>query len=212
MGQPLYCSAANAGMWGERGYGDGLPCDSAVSPCFCGCRAFLHRHFPPQSLLSPPLHPPFLSQQQPSPWDCSTIPKLQIPAAAPSRRPAFLFGICMAAATTVWFSFHSHCHRLAVSLSVLTVSPLTQTTAQCVSPPTEGRSTPSNTPVFLPSSFVLLSFAGVYVFFFSAQVLLPALSWCPACTSVSEGVFWCIRGERRTPRPPTPPPSCSPLN
>ena len=23
MGQPLYCSAANAGMWGERGYDDG---------------------------------------------------------------------------------------------------------------------------------------------------------------------------------------------
>ena len=23
MGQPLYCSAANAGMWGERDYGDG---------------------------------------------------------------------------------------------------------------------------------------------------------------------------------------------
>ena len=22
-GQPLYCSAANAGVWGERGYGDG---------------------------------------------------------------------------------------------------------------------------------------------------------------------------------------------
>ena len=101
MGQPLYCSAANAGMWGERGYGDGLPCDSAVSPCFCGCRAFLHRHFPPQSLLSPPLHPPFLSQQQPSPWDCSTIPKLQIPAAAPSRRLASLSGECMATARTV---------------------------------------------------------------------------------------------------------------
>ena len=24
MGQPLYCSAANAGMWRERGYGDGF--------------------------------------------------------------------------------------------------------------------------------------------------------------------------------------------
>ena len=36
MSQPLYCSAANAGMWGERGYGDGstASCDSAVSPCF----------------------------------------------------------------------------------------------------------------------------------------------------------------------------------
>ena len=51
-------------------------CDSAVSPCFRGCLAFLHRHFPP---WSPPLHPLNLSlhsQLQPLPWDCSTIPKL----------------------------------------------------------------------------------------------------------------------------------------
>ena len=32
-------------------------CDSAVSPCLHGCLAFLHRHFPPQSLLSHPLDP-----------------------------------------------------------------------------------------------------------------------------------------------------------
>ena len=24
MGQPLYCSAADAGVWRERGYGDGF--------------------------------------------------------------------------------------------------------------------------------------------------------------------------------------------
>ena len=24
MGQPLYCSAADAGVWGERGYGDDI--------------------------------------------------------------------------------------------------------------------------------------------------------------------------------------------
>ena len=69
-----------------------LTCDSAVSPCFRGCLAFLHRHFPPQSPLSHPLHPSLPSRQQPSPWDCSTIPKLQLPASAPSRRPAFLPG------------------------------------------------------------------------------------------------------------------------
>ena len=54
MGQPLYCSAVNAGMWEERGYGDGPPHDSAVSPCFHGCLAFLYRYFRPQS---PPSHP-----------------------------------------------------------------------------------------------------------------------------------------------------------
>ena len=76
-------------------------CDSAVSPCFRGCLAFLHRHFPPQSLPSYPLDLSFHSQQQPSAWDCSTIPKLQLPATAPSRRPVSLSEVCTATARTV---------------------------------------------------------------------------------------------------------------
>ena len=101
MGQSLYCSAADA--CGERGYGDGTTPlhDSAVSPCSHGCLAFLHRHFPPQSPPSHRLSSSLCSQQQPSPWDCSTIPKLQLPAAAPSRGPVLLSGICMAVARTV---------------------------------------------------------------------------------------------------------------
>ena len=73
MGQPLCCSAANAGVREERGCGDGSPSmfDSAVSPCFHGCLAFLHRHFPPQSPPSPPLDLSLRSQQQPLPWDRS---------------------------------------------------------------------------------------------------------------------------------------------
>ena len=58
-----------------------------------------------------------------------------------------------------------------------------------VLPLTEGRSSPTNTPVFPPSSFILLSFAWFYIFFSSGQELLSSLSWCSACTSVSEGVF-----------------------
>ena len=102
MGQPL-CSAADSGVWGERGYGDGSTptWDSAVSPFFHGCLAFLHRHFPPQSPPSHPLNPSLCSQQQPSPRDCSTIPKLQLPAAVPSRASTALSGVCMAAARTV---------------------------------------------------------------------------------------------------------------
>ena len=42
---------------------------------------------------------------------------------------------------------------------------------------------------FPPSSFVQPSSASFYVFFSAGQVLLPALSWCSSCTSVSEGVF-----------------------
>ena len=55
--------------------------------------------------------------------------------------------------------------------------------------PAEVRSSPINTPVFPPSSFILPSVAWFYIFFSTGQVLLLALSWCSACTSVSEGVF-----------------------
>ena len=82
------------------------------------CQAFLHRHFPPHS---PPSHPTSLSlfsQQQPSPWDCSRIPKLQLPAAVPSREHVSLSGVCMATMRTVLFSFNLGCHRSAVSLSL----------------------------------------------------------------------------------------------
>ena len=103
MGPPLYCSAAVAGMWGERGYGDGSTpyADSALSPCFHGCLAFLHRHFPPRSPPSQPLNPSLCSPQQPSPWDCSAIPKSQLPATSPSRGPVSLSRVCMAVARTV---------------------------------------------------------------------------------------------------------------
>ena len=108
--------------------------DSAVSPCFHGCLAFLYRHFPPQSSLSHPLN---LSL-----WDGSTISKLQLPVSAPYRGPAFLSEVCMAAARTVCLSFHLGCHRSAVSLSALNISPLTQIIAPmwgldpCFSSPT----------------------------------------------------------------------------
>ena len=59
--------------------------DSAVSPCFHGAPAFLHSHFSSRTPPSPPLNPSLLCQQQPSPWDHSTLPKLQLPDTAPSR-------------------------------------------------------------------------------------------------------------------------------
>ena len=144
MGQPLYCSAADAGRWGERGYVMAPPttCDSAVSLCFHGCLTFLHWHFTPQSPPSHPLDPSLCSQWQLLSWDCSTIPKFQFLAAAPSRGPVSLSGVCAAAARTVWFPFHLGCHRSAISLPALTVSPLTQTIAlmwgsdPCFSSPT----------------------------------------------------------------------------
>ena len=139
--------------------------DSAVLPCFLGFLAFLHRRFPPQSPPSHPLDPSLRSQQQPSPWDCSKIPKLQLSTAVPSREHVSLSGVCMAAARTVWFLFHLTCHRSAVSLSALNVFPLTQTVAPmwgldpCFSSPTHpGRSSPNNTFAFplVPSSYQVL--------------------------------------------------------
>ena len=131
--------------------------DSAVFPYFHGCLVFLHSPFPPQSPPLHPLDPSLHSQQQPSLWDCSTIPKLQLPAIAPSKRPAFRSQVCMAAARTVWFSIQLGCHRSAVSLSALNVSPLTQTiaplwgsTLASFPPPAEGRSSPTDTPVLPP--------------------------------------------------------------
>ena len=91
-------------------------------------------------------------------------------------------------------------------------------TLASVPSPTKGKSSPTNTPVFPPSSFILPIFAWSCIFFSSGQVL----SWCSAVHS--QLVFsmhfsdwrciysWCIRGERCTPRLPTPPSSCSPLH
>ena len=58
-----------------------------------------------------------------------------------------------------------------------------------VLPPAEGRSSPTSTPVFSTSSFILPSFAQFYIVISTGQVLLSAPSWCSAYTSVSEGVF-----------------------
>ena len=107
-----------------------------------------------------------------------------------------LYRIRMAVGSAVWFSFHLGCHRLAVSLSALKISPLTQTVDPMWGsdpffsfPTHRGQVHPRNSPVFPPSSFVLLSFAWVYIFFSAAQVLLSAPSWCSASTSVPEVVF-----------------------
>ena len=198
MGQPLYCSAADPGIWGERGFSDGSTPYAWLNsvPLLPSLPAFLHRHFPPQSPPSHPFNPSLCSQQQPSPWDCASIAKLQLLATAPSRGPSSLSRVCMAVARTVWFSFHLGCHRSVVSLSALSVSPLTQTVAltggsdPCFSSPThQGQVQSTNSPVFLLSFFILPGFVWFYIFFSTGQALLSSLSWCSACTSVSEGVF-----------------------
>ena len=123
--------------------------------------------------------------------------------------------MCMVVARTVWFSFHLGFHRSAVSLSVLNVSPLTQTLAlmwgsdPCFSSPTHQGLVQSYWhswfPPLVPSSYWVLC-ASIYSFPlvrhscpFSAGVLHALL-----CLKVYS---WCIHGEKCTARPPTPPPS-----
>ena len=82
-------------------------------------------------------------------------------------------------------------------------------TPALVPPPVEGRSSPTNTLVFPPSSFVLPTSVWFHIFFF------PLLRYsCPLSAGVLHVVLclkmysWCIYGERCTPHPPTPLP-CS---
>ena len=76
-------------------------CDSAVSPCLCGCLVFLHRHFPPWSLPSCALGSSPCNQQQILPWVCSPILMLSFPAAVLSRGLVCLSGICVAVSMIV---------------------------------------------------------------------------------------------------------------
>ena len=83
-------------------------------------------------------------------------------------------------------------------------------TAASVPSPTEGRSSPTNTPVSPPSSLNLLSFVWFYIFFF-----------CWSGTPVYSQLVFCmhfcvwryipdVSMERyMDPCPPTPPPPCS---
>ena len=196
MGQPLYCSAADAGMWGERGAMVMAPPtmhDSAVSPCFRDFLAFLHRHFPRQSPPSHPVDLSLCSQQQPSPWDCSTIPKLQLPAAAPSRGPCPGYAWLRQGLILIPFRLPQ------ISYFTLSLKCFSSDSDNCPDvgmgpllqfphPPRAGPAV-LTTPGFPSSSLLPLSYVWFYIFFPTGQVLLSTLSCCSACTSVSEGVF-----------------------
>ena len=102
MGQPLYCLATSAGLWGQRGHGDGSTLRVTQQYRLASMAAWLSSTGISHHNLLP--HTPSIclsSQQQPSPWDCPTIPKLQFPATAPSRGPVSLSGVRMAVARTV---------------------------------------------------------------------------------------------------------------
>ena len=211
MGQPLYCSAP--GPWGERGYGDGSTNYAwlrsiTLLPWLPG--------FPPQVFLttvsltsSLSLH----SQQHPSPWDCSTVPMLQLPTIACSRGPASLPGVRMAAARSVCFSFNLGCHRSAVSLSALNISFSDSENCPIVGirPLPQFPHLPRAGPVLLTPVFPLVPSSYGVLHGFMHYFLLVRYFWL-----LSAGVLHALLCWRHIPdvsvercNPPTPSPSCS---
>ena len=132
-------------------------CDSGVSPCLHSCSAFLHRHFKLRSPDSHPLWPFTHSQQQTSPWDCSPIPALELPATV------LELSLCT--------GYVGQQQELLTPVSV--------------PPPNGCKSSPAHSPS-PPLSFVLPSFIWIYIFLSGGQGLLATLSWYSARYSLSK--------------------------
>ena len=171
--------------------------DSAVSPWFHGCLAFLHRHFPLQSPLSHPLGLSLHSQQQPSPLGSLHTPETPDPSRCPFQGTSVL--------VQAMYGCGKDCLILIplrlpqISCFTLSLKCFSSDSDNCpdvgIRPLLQFPHPPRVGPVLLtllcfsPSSFILPSFAWFYVFCFAGQLLLSTLSWCPECTSVSEHVF-----------------------
>ena len=183
--------------------------DSAISPCFYGCQAFLHRHFPPQSPPSYPLDPSLWSQHQSHPGIAPQSPRPSSqPLCLPEGPPPCLRYVWLRQDCLILIPFRPpriNCFTLSV------VSPLTQTVAPCFSSPTcrgQVQSYWHSCFSLVPSSYRVLC-GSIYSFplvryscLLSAGVLHARL-----CLKV---YFWCICGERCTLCPPSLLPSCSP--
>ena len=168
--------------------------------------AFLYRHFPPQSSPLHPLDLSLQSQQQSSPWDCSTVPKLQLPAAALSRGLVSLSRVYIAAARTVWFSFHLAWHNQLFHCS-------SSDSDTC--PDVGIGLLPRAGPGLLTLLFFPLVPSSYWVFHGSVYSFPLVRYSCPLWAGVLhallclKGYSWYICGERCIPCPPTPSPSCS---
>ena len=119
MGQPLYCSAAYAGLCGERGYGDGSTRFAWASsiPLLPGPPGF-----PPQALpitISSLTSPRSISLQATA---APALGLLQEPS-TPAPSSCAFWGTCrsvqgMYVARTVWLSFHLGCTDQLFTLSL----------------------------------------------------------------------------------------------
>ena len=137
-----------------------LTLDSAVLPCFHDCPASLHRHFPPVSSLT---SPPSVSPQSTAALTLGSLHNPQTPA---SSHCAFLgthvpvwgiygcgkdclilipFGLPQVSCFTLSLKYFS---SGSDNCPVVGIRPLLQFPQA-----SEGRSSPTNTPVSAPSSF-----------------------------------------------------------
>ena len=182
----------------------------APLPCFHGCPASLHRHLLPQSPPSHPLDPSLRSQTAALALGLLHNPQTPAPSLCTSKGPTSVSGVCMDVARTVWFSFHLGCHRSAVSLLDLNVSPLTQT----IAPMWGSDPLPRAGPVLLTLLFFPLV-PSFYQIFRGSIYSFPLIRYSSMRSAgIVHAVLclmvysWCIRGERCSPCPPAP--SCSP--
>ena len=159
--------------------------DSAVLPCFHGCLASLISH---HSLL----HIPLVCLSPVNSRHHSEITSQSLNSS--SQPPHHLGYLWLQKGLPVIIPFRlPQISFLTLSLKCFSSDPdncpdVGDRTPASVPSPAKGRSNPTNTPIFPPSSFILPSFVWFYIFFSASQVLLSTLSWCSASTSVSEAV------------------------
>ena len=157
------------------------------------------------------------SQQQPSHWDCSTIPKLQLPVTVPSRRPSFLPSVYGCGKDCLilipfrlpqisCFTFSLKCFSDSDNCPAVGIRRLLQFPLS-----------PRAGPVLLTLLFFPLVPLSYWVLCGSIYSFPLVRSSCPLSAVVLHALLclkvysWCIHGERCTPCQPTPLPSCSPM-
>ena len=211
MGQPLCGSAADTGCVGrERLW---WWHDSVVSPCFHGCLAFLHQHFPSQSPPSHLLGLSFCSQSSP----CPGIAPQSLHSSF--QLLCFLGELCPCPG---YYGYSNDCLILIPfrlpQINYFTIS-LKYFSSDPDNCPDMGirlllkfPHLPSAGPVLLTFLFSPLVSSPYRVLHSPIYSFLMARYSCLLSTGVLQALLCsqCIHGERRTPRPPTPPPSCSP--
>ena len=134
--------------------------------------------------------PQSVSPESTAAWDCSIIPKLQLSLPGDQLPVWSMYGCSKDCLFLIPIRLPQFsCFTLSLRCFSSDSDKCGGRTPASVPPPAQGRSSPTNTPGYPSSSFILLLFAWFCVFFSTGQVLLSALSWCSICPSACEGGF-----------------------